>query len=325
MNLNRCLLMNNNIEIPQLALGTYKIEDDEIANVIEKAIEIGYRHIDCAYIYGNEKSIGKALTNLFDQEKIKRSDLFLTSKLWCSFHKYQRVKQQCSISIDNLQCQYLDLFLIHWPISFIDQDPSKSTDQLELTVDNDIDLTETWKAMESLVDQGLVKSIGLSNFNEKQIENILQICKYKPVVNQVEIHPFCPQIELETFCKKHQVLLQAFAPLGAKGRHHKQINDPELLDDQTIKSIANKYHVDPSSVLIRYIIDRNLICIIKSSNYQRLKQNYLLSRQNQFHLNDEDFHLIRQQIQTRFRYYLMTDGIQSKQHPFPLWNNFIPN
>lgn len=121
MSLNRKLLLNNHIEIPQLALGTYKIEEDQMNDVIEKAIEIGYRHIDCAFIYANEKAIGKTLHKLFQQQKVKRSDLFLTSKLWSSFHKAERVKQQCLISIENLQCQYLDLFLIHWPISFVDQ------------------------------------------------------------------------------------------------------------------------------------------------------------------------------------------------------------
>lgn len=105
--------------------------------------------------------------------------------------------------------------------------------------------------------------------------------------------------------------------VGAKHRQHKQTNDPELLDDQIIKSLANKYQVDPSTILIRYIIDRNFVCIIKSANQQRLKQNYLIAQSNQFHLNKEDFQLIDQQIQTRFRYYQMTDGISSKQHPFP--------
>lgn len=119
--MNRCLLLNNHVEIPQLALGTYQIEENEVADVIEKAIDIGYRHIDCAFIYGNEKPIGKTLANLFEKQIIQRSDLFLTSKLWSSFHKSQRVKQQCLISIANLQCQYLDLSIIHWPISFIDQ------------------------------------------------------------------------------------------------------------------------------------------------------------------------------------------------------------
>jgi diketogulonate reductase-like aldo/keto reductase len=113
--------MNNNIEIPQLALGTFKTSNEEIINVIENAIEVGYRHIDCAWIYGNEKGIGQGLANQLKKGEIKRSDLFLTSKLWSSFHKFERVKQQCLITINHLQCSYLDLFLIHWPFAFIDQ------------------------------------------------------------------------------------------------------------------------------------------------------------------------------------------------------------
>ncbi|CAF5169106.1 unnamed protein product, partial [Rotaria magnacalcarata] len=118
------------------------------------------------------------------------------SKLWCSFHKFERVRQQCLITINDLQCQYLDLFLIHWPFAFVDQDPEKN-EECQSNVDDKLDFIVTWKAMELLVDEGLVKSIGLSNFNEEQIERIIQICKYKPVVNQVEIHPYCPQIQLE--------------------------------------------------------------------------------------------------------------------------------
>jgi diketogulonate reductase-like aldo/keto reductase len=113
--------MNNNVEIPQLALGTYKISHEEMNDVIETVIKVGYRHLDCAWIYGNEKQIGESLSNQFKKGEIKRSDIFLTSKLWCSFFKSERVRQQCLITINDLQCQYLDLFLIHWPFAFVDQ------------------------------------------------------------------------------------------------------------------------------------------------------------------------------------------------------------
>lgn len=117
MNLSDGLMMNNNLCVPQLALGTYKTCDEEISDVTEKCLEIGYRHLDCAWIYGNEKGIGQGLT----KGLIKRTDLFITSKLWCSFHQFQRVRQQCLITIKDLQCEYLDLFLIHWPFAFVDQ------------------------------------------------------------------------------------------------------------------------------------------------------------------------------------------------------------
>jgi diketogulonate reductase-like aldo/keto reductase len=117
MNSSEYLVMNNNLEIPRMALGTYKTTDEEISDVIECAISVGFRHIDCAWIYGNEKGIGKGLA----KGQIKRSDIFLTSKLWCSFHKFERVRQQCLMTINDLQCQYLDLFLIHWPFACVDQ------------------------------------------------------------------------------------------------------------------------------------------------------------------------------------------------------------
>jgi diketogulonate reductase-like aldo/keto reductase len=195
--------------------------------------------------------------------------------------------------------------------------------------------------MELLVDEGFVKSIGLSNFNEEQIERILNICKHKPVVNQVEIHPYCPQIELEEYCKKHQILLAAYAPLGyilfnsflfsflikigARNRDFKEKTDPELLDDPIIKSIANKYNVDPVSILLHYIIDRNIICIVKSSNHQRLKQNFQLFNENKFQLDQQDFNKIHNQIKIKFRYYKMNDGIDAKEHPFKYWKDFIPH
>ncbi len=115
------LLMNNNNEIPQLSLGTYATTEEEMSNVIERSLSVGYRHIDCAWIYKNEKVIGKCLSNQLKKGEIKRSDLFITSKLWCSFHKFERVREQCLMSINDLQCQYLDLFLIHWPFAFVDQ------------------------------------------------------------------------------------------------------------------------------------------------------------------------------------------------------------
>ncbi|CAF1317504.1 unnamed protein product [Adineta steineri] len=323
MSSSKSLLLNNNLEIPQLALGTYATSDEEIINVVETALTVGYRHIDCAWIYGNEKGIGQGLIKQLNKGEIKRSDLYLTSKLWCTFHKSERVRQQCLATINDLQCQYLDLFLIHWPFAFIDKDPSENNRD-EIRLADEIDFIETWKAMELLIDEGLVKSIGLSNFNEEQIERILQICKYKPVVNQVEIHPYCPQIELENFCKKHQILLEAYAPLGAKDRSWKNENDPEILEDKTIKSIAEKYNVHPASILLHYIIDRNIICIVKSSNYQRIKDNFNLFQQNQFQLTQEDFNKIHDEIKIRFRYYKMTDAKDAKQHPFREWQDFNP-
>ncbi|CAF1134522.1 unnamed protein product [Rotaria sp. Silwood1] len=317
------LLMNNNISIPQLALGTYKTTNEEMNNVIETALSVGYRHIDCAWLYGNEKSIGEGLSNQLKKGEIKRSDLFLTGKLWCSFHKSNRVRQQCLITIDDLRCQYLDLFLIHWPFAFVDQDPNKN-EEGESKVDDEIDFTETWKAMELLVDEGLVKSIGLSNFNEQQIERIINICKYKPVVNQVEIHPYCPQIELEKFCKKYNILLEAYAPLGAKYREWKQKDDPEILEDKVIKSIAEKYNVPSAAVLLRYIIDRNIICIAKSSNEQRIRENFNLFKENKFKLSEDDFNKIHNEIQIKFRYHKMEDTKNAKEYPLKQWKDFVP-
>jgi diketogulonate reductase-like aldo/keto reductase len=195
--------------------------------------------------------------------------------------------------------------------------------------------------METLVDEGKVKSIGVSNFNESQIQRILDVCKHKPVVNQVEIHPYCPQTELHEFCKKNEIYLEAYAPLGkneereifflinlenlgAQGREWKEKDDPEVMDDKVIKSIADKYHVHPAMILLRYILDRDIICIAKSSNNQRLRDNFNLFKDKTFQLNQEDFDKIQRNIPTRFRYYTMGDCIGANEYPFKEWKNHIP-
>ncbi|CAF0952869.1 unnamed protein product [Adineta ricciae] len=322
MNSVGSLQMNNKVEIPRLALGTYATSNEEISNVIETALSVGYRHLDCAWIYGNEKGIGDGLTNQLKKGEIKRTDVFITGKLWCSFFKTERVRQQCIKSINDLQCQYLDLFLIHWPFAFIDQDPNKNEENKFIVAD-DVDFVDTWKAMEALVDEGLVKSIGVSNFTEEQLERVLNMCKYKPVVNQVEIHPYCPQIELEKFCKKHDIILEAYAPLGAKERPWKTKDDPEVLEDKTIKSLADKYHVHPAAILLHYIIDRDIVCVVKSASPQRIKDNFDLFQGHPFKLSQEDFDTIHKEIKTRFRYYIMSDGAKAKEYPFKEWKNFV--
>lgn len=315
--------MNNGEGIPAMAFGTYQIKDEEMNDVLPTVLNVGYRHLDCAWIYHNEKSIGNVLQEKFQRGDLKRSDLFITSKLWSSFHRFQRVEQQCLITIDHLQCQYLDLFLIHWPIAFQDEDPNDE-EQCSIDIDDEIDLIQSWKAMEMLVDQGLVKSIGLSNFNQEQIEEILRICKYKPVLNQVEIHPYCPQYDLEEFCRKHDILLAGYAPLGGtQNNPFIEENAPILLKDPIIASLAKKYQCQPSDILLRFILDRNLICIVKSSNHQRIQKNFQLFQQSHFHLNDQDYQLIKDQIRIRYRYYTMKDGIRSKYHPFPHWTNIL--
>ncbi|CAF3647655.1 unnamed protein product [Adineta steineri] len=202
MGSSESILMNSNTEIPQLALGTYNIAKEEILNIIESALSIDYRHIDYACLYENEKEIEE-------------------NKLRCLLHKFERVRQQCVITINDLQCQYLDLFLIHWSFVF---DPQNNK-EYQLNVD-DIDFVETWKATKLFVDEGLVKSIGLSNFNEEQIERILQICKYN------EIHPYCPQILLETYAP-----LEQGNSSGFQQRKVTNENDPNNGQRTTIKGV----------------------------------------------------------------------------------------
>jgi len=194
----------NGDEMPALGLGTWKSNPGEVYAVVREAIKIGYRHIDCAAFYGNEPEIGQAFVDAFDAGDVKREDLWVTSKLWNNAHLKKDVRPALEKTLKDLQLDYLDLYLIHWPVALKPgvQFPSSVNDFLSL---DDAPTAATWEAMEACAKNGLSKHIGVSNFSIKKIRELLDDCEIKPEVNQIELHPFHQQPEMLEFCNKENI------------------------------------------------------------------------------------------------------------------------
>ncbi|XP_015121681.1 aldo-keto reductase family 1 member B1 [Diachasma alloeum] len=276
---------NNGNEAPQFGLGTWKAKPGEAEEAVKYAIEIGYRHIDGSPVYDTEKEVGSAIKAKIEDGTVKREDLFIVSKLWSNSHSVNSVERALKRTLSDLGLEYLDLYLVHWPFAFEDGDEfsPKNPDGTFRLVDTDY--LETWKGMEGVLQKGLTKNIGVSNFNSEQIERLLKNCKVKPVTNQIEVHPYLTQKELSKFCKDRGITVTAYCPLGSPSRPWAKPNDPNLLEDQKLGEIGRKYNKTPAQVLIRYQLDRGHLVIPKSFSKTRILEN---SQVFDFQLSSED-------------------------------------
>ncbi len=270
----RFLKFANGDEMPALGLGTWKSDKGEVYKALRTAIEIGYRHIDCALLYGNEPEIGEAFTDSIKAGDVNREDLFITSKLWNNAHYPEAVLPNIQTSLKNLQLDYLDLYLIHWPVALKPHIifPEKGEDMLSI---NEIPLETTWAAMVPLKEIGLAKHIGVSNFSISKLEKISASAGVKPEVNQVESHLYLQQNELLNYCKTKGILFTAYCPLGSADRPANRIIDgePKLFQDQVIKSISEKMGISQAQVMLAWAVQRGTAAIPKSVNAQRLMEN----------------------------------------------------
>lgn len=265
--------LNDGNEIPILGLGTWKSQPNAVKSAVIEAVKAGYRHIDCAFVYGNENEVGEALLELYKEGVVKRENLFITSKLWNTFHSTHLVKPALEETLKLLKTDYLDLYLIHWPFSYAEGEGNFPVDKENKTKLSDVDYLDTWKGMEQVRKDGLTKSIGVSNFNKDQMERLLANCEVKPAMNQVECHPYLNQKKLIQYLRSKNISITAYSPLGSPDRPWAKKDDPALLDEPKIKKIADKYGKKPAHVLIRFQIDRGVVVIPKTVTKERILDN----------------------------------------------------
>ncbi|XP_075711922.1 estradiol 17 beta-dehydrogenase 5-like isoform X2 [Rhinoderma darwinii] len=292
MDVELYVLLNDGHKIPVIGFGTFapdKFPKSMAEEATRVAIEAGYRHIDSAYMYGNEVEVGRAIKEKISDGTIRREDVFHTGKLWSTFHSPDLVRPALEKSLRDLQMDHLDLFLIHIPVDFKPGEDLVPVDENGKYLYNNTDLRDTWEALEQCKDAGLVKSIGVSNFNRRQVELILNKpgLKHKPVCNQVECHLYLNQSKMLEFCKSHDIVLVAYSALGSSRDETWGIGQdtPVLLEDSVLNAIADKLGRTPAQVAIRYLLQRGIVVLAKSFTPARIKQNLQVL---DFQLSGED-------------------------------------
>ena len=264
----------NGDRMPLIGLGTWKSEPGEVYAAVTEAIRLGYRHIDCALLYGNEAEIGNAIRDAIRGGAVTRKDLWITSKLWSNAHGRDNVEPALRKTLTDLGLEYLDLYLIHWPIPLKPSAvlPGKPDDFLALA---DAPIHATWAAMEAAVDAGLVRHIGVSNFSAKKIRELIPHCRIKIEVNQIERHPLLQQNALVAYCASQGIHVTAYAPLGSSDRPAfvKAPDAPVLLDNPVIRSIAEARGCTPAQVLIAWQVCHEVSTVPKSVTASRLAEN----------------------------------------------------
>lgn len=291
------LVLNTGTRISIVGLGTWNAHPDKVSQAVEYAIsECGYRHIDCAFVYHNEKEIGQGLAKVFRSNAVKREEVFITSKLWNTAHARNNVAAACKNTLRDLGLEYLDLYLMHFGIAIRHGVEDEPLDQNGFVITEKIPLRETWEAMEDLVKTGFVKAIGVSNFTAPMLLDLFSYAKIAPAMNQIELHPYLQQSNLVEFCKYKNILLTAYSPLGSPGALKKE--DPILLDDKIIQTIARNHGKSSAQILIRWAIQRNTVAIPKSTMFEHIKTNIEIF---DFKLSQEELDSIKT-LDRKFRF-----------------------
>ncbi|XP_052868295.1 1,5-anhydro-D-fructose reductase [Anopheles cruzii] len=281
------LTFENGYKMPALGFGTWRAPDDEVEKAIDEALTAGYRHIDCAPVYLNEPTIGRVLRKWLDSGRVTREELFIVTKLPPHGTRPSTVEKFLKRSLTDLQLDYVDLYLVHVPFTVPEVDgPFLTDDNGEIVLETTTDHVALWKSMEAVADAGLARSIGLSNFNRRQVQRVLDNCRIKPANLQIENHIYLQQKELVKFCKANDITVTAYSPLGSKGIE-KLLNRevPDLLDNPVVKHVAERHGKTAAQVVLRHLLQRGLAPIPKSTNAERLRQNIALF---DFELPDDD-------------------------------------
>ncbi|XP_028361816.1 aldo-keto reductase family 1 member C1 homolog isoform X13 [Phyllostomus discolor] len=283
--------LNDGYFMPVLGLGTSappEVAKSKVEGAIETAIDVGYRHIDSSCVYLNEEEIGKAIQKKIANGTVKRDDIFFSSKLWLTFFRPKLVQTALEMSLRKLQLSYVDLFLIHFPTALKPGEEIFPKDSHGKIIFDTVDLCSTWEALEKCKEAGLAKSIGVSNFNRRQLEMILNKSglKYKPVCNQVECHLYLNQSKLLEFCKSKDIVLIAYSALGSDPKKDWVKKDnPVLLEDPVLNAIADKHQRTPAQVALRYQLQRGVVVLAKSFSEKRIQENFQVF---DFQLTPED-------------------------------------
>jgi diketogulonate reductase-like aldo/keto reductase len=247
---SRIRLAHGQGAIPAVGFGTLIPDLAATKPATKAALEVGFRHLDCAERYRNEEAVGDAMREMFEAGTVQREELFVTTKLWNTNHRPERVKPAFEASLSRLQIDYADCYLIHTPFAFRPgDDPEPRDENGQVIYDDGVTLADTWAAMEALVDDGRCRSIGLSDVTLDKVREIVAVARIKPAVVQVESHPYLPEWELLSFCQQHGIVLLAFAALG-----HSSV--PNLLEDPVITAAAARLHMTPAQVALSWAVQR---------------------------------------------------------------------
>src|ERR1700723_3714654 len=264
-------LNNGSDEIPALGFGTLIPDPIATKDATKAALEVGFRQFDCAERYRNEEQVGEAMRAVFQEGKVRREDVFVETKIWNNNHRPERVSPAFEASLRRLQLDYVDMYSIHTPFAFKAGDEQDPRDENgNVIYDDAATLTNTWKALESLVDEGRCKVIGLSNVSLRQRKEVFEIARVKPAVVQVESHPYLPEWDLLDYCRRNGIVLQAFAALGHS-------SEPNLLKDPVITAIARRVNKTPAQVLLAWAIQRGTALLTTSKTPSRIKENFEVS------------------------------------------------
>jgi diketogulonate reductase-like aldo/keto reductase len=291
--------LNNGVKIPALGFGTFASEgkEGETYRAVKCALETGYRHLDCAWFYFNEGEVGQAVREfLKENPSVKREDLFITTKVWNHLHEPDEVKWSLENSLQNLGLDYIDLFIVHWPIAAERDEkymPKLGADGKYIIKQA---LTEnpepTWRAMEALLASGKTRSIGVSNWTIPGLLKLLGFAKVKPAVNQIEVHPFLPNSELVEFCQANDILVEAYSPLGSQNQI--PTTGEKVRTDKTLNEVADRSGHTLAQVLLAWGLRRGYVVLPKSSTPSRIESNALIPK-----LSDEDFEAVQRVAEGR--------------------------